>query len=66
MVVVVEALAFAGAFFVCYNISRKVPVTLRGLVRFLFICVIMNIHHRQRATRLSHSSFFIFANIYDK
>nr|DAS12710.1 MAG TPA: hypothetical protein [Caudoviricetes sp.] len=33
------------------------PVTLRGLVRFLFICVIMNIHHRQRATRLSHSSF---------
>nr|DAJ02111.1 MAG TPA: hypothetical protein [Caudoviricetes sp.] len=38
MAVVVEALAFAGAFFIWYNIS---------------------IHHRQRATRLSHSSFFI-------
>nr|DAP95032.1 MAG TPA: hypothetical protein [Caudoviricetes sp.]DAV64428.1 MAG TPA: hypothetical protein [Caudoviricetes sp.] len=38
MVVVVEALAFAGAFFIWYNISRKVPVTLRGLVRFLFFC----------------------------
>nr|DAZ60984.1 MAG TPA: hypothetical protein [Caudoviricetes sp.] len=33
------------------------PVTLRGLVRFFIFCVIMNIHHRQRATRLSHSSF---------
>lgn len=38
MVVVVEALAFAGAFFIWYNTSRKVPVTLRGLVRFLFFC----------------------------
>ena len=41
MVVVVEALAFAGAFFIWYNMSRKVPVTLRGLVRFLFICAII-------------------------
>nr|DAG44012.1 MAG TPA: hypothetical protein [Caudoviricetes sp.] len=41
------------------------PVTLRGLVRFLFICVIIKVHHRQRATRLSHSSF-LFANLYDK
>nr|DAV77388.1 MAG TPA: hypothetical protein [Caudoviricetes sp.] len=35
--------------FLCYNIPRKVPVTLRGLVRFLFICVIIKVHHRQRA-----------------
>nr|DAR33262.1 MAG TPA: hypothetical protein [Caudoviricetes sp.] len=35
MVVVVEASAFAGAFFIWYNIFRKAPVTLRGLVRFL-------------------------------
>lgn len=41
MAVVVEALAFAGAFFNWYNTSRKVPVTLRGLVRFLFFCVII-------------------------
>ena len=41
MVVVVEALAFAGAFFIWYNISRKAPVTLRGLVRFLFFCGII-------------------------
>lgn len=44
MVVVVEASAFAGAFFMCYNISRKAPVTLRGLVRFLFICAIIYLH----------------------
>nr|DAJ71248.1 MAG TPA: hypothetical protein [Caudoviricetes sp.] len=25
-----------------------------------FLCYNMIIHHRQRATRLSHSSFFIF------
>ena len=39
MVAVVEASAFAGAFFIWYNISRKVPVTLRGLVRFfIYLC----------------------------
>nr|DAS65193.1 MAG TPA: hypothetical protein [Caudoviricetes sp.] len=38
MVVVGEASAFAGAFFV-------------------YLCYNMIIHHRQRATRLSHSSF---------
>nr|DAJ40834.1 MAG TPA: hypothetical protein [Caudoviricetes sp.] len=26
----------------------------------LFLFGIINIHHRQRATRLSHSSFFVF------
>ena len=41
MAVVVEAPAFAGAFFICYNISREVPVTLRGLVRFLIFCAII-------------------------
>ena len=41
MAVVVEALAFAGAFFIWYNISRKVPVTLRGLVRFFIFCGII-------------------------
>jgi hypothetical protein len=57
MAVVVEASALRWGFFVCYNISRKVPVTPRGLVRFFIFCAIMNIHHRQRATRVSHSSF---------
>ena len=44
MVVVVEASAFAGAFFIWYNIFREAPVTLRGLVRFLFICAIIYLH----------------------
>jgi hypothetical protein len=39
MAVVVEPQRLAGAFFIWYNISRKVPVTLRGLVRFfIFLC----------------------------
>nr|DAK55975.1 MAG TPA: hypothetical protein [Caudoviricetes sp.] len=41
MAVVVEASVFAGAFFIWYNISRKAPATLRGLVRFLFVCAII-------------------------
>lgn len=41
MAVVVEALAFAGAFFIWYNIFRKAPVTLRGLVRFFIFCAII-------------------------
>ena len=41
MAVVVEASAFAGAFFIWYNTSRKVPVTLRGLVRVFYFFVIM-------------------------
>jgi hypothetical protein len=57
MAVVVEASAFCWGFFIWYNISRKVPVTLRGLVRFFIFCAIMNIHHRQRAMRYPRSSF---------
>nr|DAE76148.1 MAG TPA: hypothetical protein [Caudoviricetes sp.]DAT88953.1 MAG TPA: hypothetical protein [Caudoviricetes sp.] len=34
-------------------------LTKKGSLRDGPFCVIMNIHHRQRATRLSHSSFFI-------
>nr|DAN92581.1 MAG TPA: hypothetical protein [Caudoviricetes sp.] len=41
MVVVVEASAFCWGFFIWYNISRKVPVTLRGLVRFFIFCAII-------------------------
>ena len=41
MAVVVEPQRFAGAFFIWYNTSRKVPVTLRGLVRFFYFFVIM-------------------------
>nr|DAQ07840.1 MAG TPA: hypothetical protein [Caudoviricetes sp.] len=41
MAVVVEASAFAGVFFIWYNTLRKVPATLRGLVRFFIFCVII-------------------------
>lgn len=49
--------------FLWYNIPRKVPVTLRGLVRFLFICVIIKVHHRQRATRKLVALIFLPLNI---